>query len=219
MAPSARVGRGWPRTVAQLLLIQAQASAVAPSLRLAKIAPEKSAALAVLNKQGGTACECICGSRVVWHRLVFAGNVEKEREWECEHEVCPDIMIPGLRVRAECTYVEDLSELAAGTLCQCQCGDKAAWRNQGFYGNVSEEKERECIEELCPQLNPLPGVRFEADCYFDPHLFSFPAIGNASTAPPMRLRSTAQRRLCLHTTSGVVAVVAVALLGALAVPA
>ena len=30
-----------------------------------------------------------------------------------------------------------------------------AWRNRGFYGNVTEEKEKECIEELCPMVNPV----------------------------------------------------------------
>jgi len=122
--------------------------------------------------RGGTACHCICGDRIVWHREIFAGNVVEEREHECEHEVCPMVSIPGLRVTAECTYVEDMEELTAGTICHCQCGDRAAWRNRGFYGNVVEEKERECLEELCPMVNPIPGLRFEADCRYDPKLFA-----------------------------------------------
>mmetsp|Transcript_122169 Transcript_122169/g.390744 ORF Transcript_122169/g.390744 Transcript_122169/m.390744 type:complete len:261 (-) Transcript_122169:157-939(-) len=59
------------------------------------------------STQGGTVCQCICGDRVVWHRLIFAGDVEKEKEKECEKEVCPHVIIPGLRVYAECNYVED----------------------------------------------------------------------------------------------------------------
>jgi len=125
--------------------------------------------------RGGTACQCICGDRVAWHRLIFPGDVEAEKERECQKEVCPNIIIPGLRTLAECTYVEDLSELIAGTICQCQCGDKMAWRNQMFYGNVTGEKETECLEELCPRVNPLPGLRHTAHCRFDPELFSFPS--------------------------------------------
>jgi len=132
--------------------------------------------------QGGTACQCMCGDRVAWHRLIFPGNVEKLKEWECKHEVCPNIIIPGMRVRADCTFVEDLAELIAGTVCTCQCGDKMAWRNQAFYGNVSEEKEEYCLKELCPRINPLPGLRHRAQCHFDPKLFSFPMP--LTTSPP-----------------------------------
>eukprot|EP00419_Tripos_fusus_P027286 CAMPEP_0172725326 /NCGR_PEP_ID=MMETSP1074-20121228/88131_1 /TAXON_ID=2916 /ORGANISM="Ceratium fusus, Strain PA161109" /LENGTH=250 /DNA_ID=CAMNT_0013552065 /DNA_START=154 /DNA_END=902 /DNA_ORIENTATION=- len=121
--------------------------------------------------QDGTACTCVCGNRVVWRRELFAGNVKGVKEHECEHDICPYVNIPGLRVTAECTYVKDIRELTAGTVCVCQCGDKAAWHNRGFYGNVVEEKERECLQDVCPRLNPVPGYRFEADCRFDPNLF------------------------------------------------
>jgi len=126
------------------------------------------------SARSGTACMCVCGDRVVWNRIVFEGNVEAQKEHECEHEVCPQVIIPGLKVNAECAFVKDLSELQAGTMCQCQCGDKLAWRNRPFYGNVTEEQERYCVDDLCPRINPLPGVRFEAHCVFDPYLFSSP---------------------------------------------
>jgi len=123
------------------------------------------------KKQDGTACTCVCGNRVVWRRELFAGNVKSMKEHECEHDICPYVNIPGLRVTAECTYVEDIRELTAGTVCICQCGDRAAWHNRGFYGNVVEEKEHECLHEVCPRINPVPGYRFETECRFDPNLF------------------------------------------------
>lgn len=141
--------------------------------------------------QGGTACQCTCGDRVAWRRLLFPGNVARQKEWECEHEVCPNIIIPGLRVRAECTFVEDLAELIAGTVCSCQCGDKLAWRNQVFYGNVTEEKENECLTELCPRINPLPGVHHRAKCRFDPKLFSFPMRVQTTPPPSLQARASA----------------------------
>lgn len=154
---------------------------------------------------GGTVCSCICGDRVVWHRLIFAGDVEKEKEHECEEEICPSIIIPGLRVNSECSYVEDLSEMTSGTLCQCQCGDKMAWRNRGFYGNVVQEKEKYCLEELCPRINPLPGLRFEARCVFDKHLWAFPrplapippTVSPKSAAVGRRRPLSAHAPLCL----------------------
>jgi len=124
-----------------------------------------------VEKQDGTACTCVCGNRVVWRRELFAGNVKDFKEHECEHDICPYVNIPGLRVIAECTYVKDIRQLTAGTICICQCGDKAAWHNRGFYGNVVEQKERECLQEVCPRVNPVPGYRFTADCRFDPNLF------------------------------------------------
>lgn len=131
-------------------------------------------ALQSAPQHGGTACHCICGDRVVWHRRVFPGNVKAEKENQCEQEICPMIIIPGLRVYADCTYAADLTNLIAGTLCQCQCGDRLAWRDRGFYGNVTAEKEQECLEEVCPRVNPLPGLRYEANCRFDPKLFALP---------------------------------------------
>lgn len=140
--------------------------------------------------QDGTACQCICGDRIVWHRELFAGNVKELKEHECEHDICPYVNIPGLRVTAECTYVKDIRELTAGTLCMCQCGDKAAWVNRGFYGNVTQQKERECLEEICPRVNPLPGLRFQAECRFDPNLFTLhpvqPAHPDGGRPPPQQ---------------------------------
>lgn len=122
--------------------------------------------------RGGTACRCICGDRTVWERAIFAGDVVKKKQLQCEQEICPTISIPGLMVHSECNYVEDLAELTGGTLCRCQCGDRSVWRNWGFYGNVTKEKEVECLEEVCPRVNPLPGIQFTAKCYFNPQLFS-----------------------------------------------
>merc|ERR1719460_3305576 len=75
------------------------------------------------SDNGGTACQCICGDRVVWNREVFAGDVVVQKEHECEHEVCPRLTVPGLKVQSKCTYYKDMKELTAGTLCNCQCGD------------------------------------------------------------------------------------------------
>jgi len=121
---------------------------------------------------GGTACECICGNQVLWTRAVFPGNVKEYKEHECVHDICPRVSIPGLIVRAECTYVSKPEDLAAGTLCQCLCGDKIAWRNRGFQGNVVKRKEAECMKEVCPRVNPLPGIIFRTDCRFDEKLFA-----------------------------------------------
>lgn len=124
------------------------------------------------KEQGGTACRCICGDRIVWQREVFDGHVKAEKEKECEHEICPRHQIPGLEVQAQCTEVNDIKELTAGTVCQCRCGDKIAWRNRGFYGDVKEEKEAECLKSICPRVNPVPGIRFEAQCIYDEDLFA-----------------------------------------------
>jgi len=121
---------------------------------------------------GGTACSCVCGERTVWKREIFNGNVVEEKEKECHEEVCPKANIPGLITKAECTYVQDIEELTAGTLCQCRCGDKTVWRNRGFYGNVVEYRERQCLEDICPRVSPTPGLRFEAKCRFEPRLFA-----------------------------------------------
>merc|ERR1719313_917221 len=88
------------------------------------------------SDNGGTACQCVCGDRVVWNREVFKGDVAAQKEYECEHKVCPKVTVPGLKVQAKCSYVKDMSELTAGTICNCQCGDKIVWRNRAFYGNV-----------------------------------------------------------------------------------
>uniref|UniRef100_A0A7S4VAT8 Phospholipid scramblase n=1 Tax=Alexandrium monilatum TaxID=311494 RepID=A0A7S4VAT8_9DINO len=122
--------------------------------------------------RGGTTCQCICGDRVIWQRELFAGDVKEIKEKECESDICPYVSIPGLQVVSQCTYVKDIRELTSGTACFCQCGDKAAWVNRAFYGNVTEEKERECIEVVCPRVNPLPGLILKADCHFDSKLFT-----------------------------------------------
>lgn len=126
------------------------------------------------SNKGGTACQCVCGDRVVWHREVFEGDVVALKEHECEHEICPRVTVPGLKVRAQCTYVEDISELTAGTVCNCQCGDRIVWRNRAFYGDVRDKMERECLKKICPRVNPIPGYRFYAHCIFDRHLFAAP---------------------------------------------
>lgn len=128
-------------------------------------------ASSVPKTQGGTACHCVCGHTVVWQREIFKGDVVHEKKYECEEKVCPAVSIPGLIARAECSYVEDIRELTAGTICLCLCGDQVAWRGRAFYGNVVEKRERECLEEVCPIANPLPGLRFEARCRFVPELF------------------------------------------------
>lgn len=158
------------------------------------------------KKQDGTACTCVCGNRVVWRRELFAGNVKGMKEHECEHDICPYVNIPGLRVTAECTYVEDIRELTAGTVCICQCGDRAAWHNRGFYGNVVEEKEHECLQEVCPRIQPVPGYRFEADCRFDPNLFRMhparPAYPQQSSHPPQTSQQPGHHGACERPRPG-----------------
>mmetsp|Transcript_42197 Transcript_42197/g.109158 ORF Transcript_42197/g.109158 Transcript_42197/m.109158 type:complete len:136 (-) Transcript_42197:74-481(-) len=90
-------------------------------------------------------------------------------------------MIPGLQIHAECSYAEEVTQLTAGTLCQCMCGEQAVWRNRAFYGDVVNDKERECIEELCPMVNPVPGLMFKAHCVYDQHLFALPALRKKPT--------------------------------------
>jgi len=130
--------------------------------------------------RGGTACRCQCGERVVWSRQVFKGDVVAQKEHECEHEVCPSANIPGLMVHTSCHYVEDVAELRAGTICSCQCGDKAVWRGQTFYGNVSKAMEARCLEHICPRVSPVPGLLFEARCRFEPRLFDSTGIHSAA---------------------------------------
>jgi len=130
---------------------------------------------------GGTACQCVCGDRIVWHRKVFSGNMVKEKEYECSHKICPAITVPGLKVKAQCTFVKHMSELTAGTLCDCQCGDKIVWRNRGFYGDVGDKMEKQCLKKICPRVNPVPGYRFTANCRFDKHLFAEPVEEPRST--------------------------------------
>ncbi|CAK0831250.1 unnamed protein product [Prorocentrum cordatum] len=133
---------------------------------------------------GGTSCRCVCGHTVVWHREIFRGNVVREKEYECEEEVCPAVSIPGLVATGECTYVEDIQELTAGTVCLCVCGGRVAWRGRAFYGNVTSERERECLEEVCPVVNPIPGLQFEAKCRFVKNLFMESDARSTSSQPP-----------------------------------
>lgn len=176
---------------ASSLLALGRSSGDLVAVRPRSVAPQKNESLArkgsvALHDQGGTACRCICGNRVIWHREIFSGNVKEEKELECEEEICPKHQIPGLKVEAQCTYVSDMKELTAGTVCQCQCGEKVAWRNRAFYGNVVQDKEAQCIKNVCPQVNPVPGMRFEARCVYDPDLFAEhryggrPMIGQAT---------------------------------------
>jgi len=74
-------------------------------------------------------------------------------------------------VHADCHYAEDMEELTAGTLCQCQCGEKAVWRDRPFHGNVVAARERECLEDICPRVSPTPGLKFDANCRYDPGLY------------------------------------------------
>ena len=32
---------------------------------------------------------------------------------------------------------------------------------------MAEEKEKECLEEICPNMAPTPGLRYEAKCRHD----------------------------------------------------
>mmetsp|Transcript_87622 Transcript_87622/g.203812 ORF Transcript_87622/g.203812 Transcript_87622/m.203812 type:complete len:236 (+) Transcript_87622:19-726(+) len=149
-----------------------QRSRTTPSATTTALPGEPPESTLAPTKQGGTACQCICGDRIVWHRKLFVGDVKEQKEEECKNDVCPYVNIPGLQVQAECAYVQDIKQLTAGTVCYCQCGDKAAWVNRGFYGNVTQEKERECIESVCPRISPIPGLIYRAKCRFDSELFT-----------------------------------------------
>lgn len=141
--------------------------------------------------QGGTACRCVCGHTVVWHREIFRGNMVRQKEYECEEQVCPAVSIPGLIAKGECTYVDDIQELTAGTVCLCICGGRVAWRGRAFYGNVTKERERECLEDVCPVVNPIPGLKFEAKCRFVPNLFTESSV---RPQPPQPAKSACCRR-------------------------
>lgn len=133
---------------------------------------ESDASISNLVKSGGgTACQCICGDRTVWRRAIFEGNVVKEKEKECEHEICPSVNIPGLNVVAKCEYTENLDELTGGTVCSCTCGGKQVWRQRRFYGDVVEEKEEFCLKTVCPKVAQLPGMISETQCKYDRKLF------------------------------------------------
>mmetsp|Transcript_122169 Transcript_122169/g.390746 ORF Transcript_122169/g.390746 Transcript_122169/m.390746 type:complete len:135 (-) Transcript_122169:135-539(-) len=107
----------------------------------------------------------------------------------------------------------DLTDLTAGTLCDCQCGDKTAWRDRAFYGDVRKEKEKYCLEELCPLVSPIPGLRFEASCSFDRQLYALPRPRPRDPYP------AAKRPLMAKSQAAVRRPFGVALLAALAIDA
>jgi len=148
---------------------------------LSKSDASASQANLVASNKGGTACQCICGDRTVWRRAIFEGDVVKEKEKECEYEICPSVNIPGLNVVAKCEYTEDIRELTGGTICSCTCGGKQVWRQRRFYGEVVEEKEEYCLKTVCPKVAQLPGMISETQCKYDPKLFE--TGGAAGPAP------------------------------------
>lgn len=121
--------------------------------------------------QGTTVCQCVCGGRVVWHRELFNGNVEEEKETYCRDEVCPSVMVPGLKIDSQCNYHADSREVTGGTICDCDCGSKRLWQGKMFYGDVGAEKERECVEEICPR-HAVPGLKSTSKCIFKEDLFA-----------------------------------------------
>merc|ERR1719265_1887682 len=127
---------------------------------------------AKVARQGGTACDCKCGGQVHWNRKIFQGNVVAAKEKECHDEVCQQENIPGLQSEANCNYAADMTELTGGTVCSCECGGKPAWRNKKFYGNVVDEKEKECKEKVCPRVSSVPGLRFDAHCMYHEDTFA-----------------------------------------------
>lgn len=167
-------------------------------------ATEAPSSTASTTDKGGTACRCVCGDRIMWNREVFAGNVVSQKEHECEHQVCPQATVPGLKVQSKCTYVKDMAELTAGTMCNCQCGDRIAWQRRVFYGDVREEMEKECLTKICPRVNPVPGYRFTAQCNFDRRLFA---------QPVQQPKARAARSAILGTTAVLTAVSALAAAG------
>lgn len=185
----------------------AQWGALQPSMHRRRELTSSTTVAPASPSVGGTACQCICGDRVVWHRAVFPGNVKKEKELECENEVCPNILIPGLKVYAECVYVEDMEKLTAGSLCHCQCGEQTVWHNRAFYGDVVKEKEEYCLKELCPQVNPIPGLRYEAKCVYHPELFKEkePEPTSPPGLPPWQKGAAAGRHTVLFASACVAA--------------
>ncbi|CAK0805307.1 unnamed protein product [Prorocentrum cordatum] len=182
-------------------LISSMRSAGPPNTSIAKETRTAAADTSTGSKSvqdarlGGTACHCTCGHTVVWQREIFEGDVVSEKEYECEEVLCPAVSIPGLVASAECSYVEDVRELTGGTVCRCLCGDQVAWRDRAFYGDVVESREQQCLEEVCPVANPVPGLRFEAHCRFVPTLFQVRGVrpvaapaarGGRGSAPPKR---------------------------------
>lgn len=123
------------------------------------------------RSSGATVCQCICGGQTVWHRELFTGNVEAEKEKYCKDDLCPRVMVPGLKVTSQCTFHADAEEVEGGTVCGCDCGSKRLWHQKVFYGDVVEEKEKECVEEICPR-HAVPGLKFSADCTYKRRLFA-----------------------------------------------
>lgn len=132
---------------------------------------EKETSLRAGRDMGTTACQCICGDRMVWHRELFKGDVEAKQETYCREELCPRVMVPGLKVTAECTYHADSAKVTGGTICSCDCGTKKIWQNKMFYGDVRDEKEKECLDKVCPN-HAMPGLKSDAICTYKEDLFA-----------------------------------------------
>jgi len=158
----------WPFTVNQ----------TRPTTRPGESEPESSAkkkasttSLRAGKDSGSTVCQCICGGRTVWHREIFNGDVEAEKERYCKEDICPGVMVPGLKIESSCSYHADSTEVTGGTVCSCDCGSKRLWSGKMFYGDVVIEKERECLEDICPS-HATPGLRSTAKCTFHEDLFA-----------------------------------------------
>lgn len=145
------------------------------------------------EKQIGTTCQCVCGDRVIWRRMLFQGDVVKQKEFECEYDICPNAAVPGLKVHAKCDLVEDIRTLSAGTVCFCQCGERRVWRNAAFRGDVEEKMEHRCLEEICPRVQPIPGYKFESECRYDEYLFVNRDVGSMYGPRPVQERPVEQR--------------------------
>lgn len=145
------------------------------------------------EKEVGTTCQCVCGDRVIWRRMLFQGNVVEQKEFECEYDICPNAAVPGLKVHAKCDLVEDIRTLSAGTVCYCQCGERRVWRNAAFRGDVEDKMEHRCLEEICPRVQPIPGYRFEAQCRYDEYLFVNRDVGSMYGPRPVQQRPVEQQ--------------------------
>jgi len=155
----------WPFTVNQ----------TRPTTRPGESEPESAKKASTLLRagkdSGSTVCQCICGGRTVWHREIFNGDVEAEKERYCKEDICPGVMVPGLKIESSCSYHADSTEVTGGTVCSCDCGSKRLWSGKMFYGDVVIEKERECLEDICPS-HATPGLRSTAKCTFHEDLFA-----------------------------------------------
>lgn len=144
-------------------------------------------------KQIGTSCQCVCGDRVIWRRMLFQGDVVKQKEFECEYDICPNAAVPGLKVHAKCDIIQDITTLSAGTVCYCQCGERRVWRNAAFRGDVEARMEHRCLEEICPRVQPIPGYKFESECRYDEYLFVNRDVGSMYGPRPVQERPVEQQ--------------------------